>query len=124
MISEVDVEHVGQQMIENILDLHMMYLLFNKTTGQILGISENFYASFGLKSSLFKIPTANSPNIEMLCPDVLNPDKFKALAHKGSEITFDTSTLKDNYYFMNYDDDDEEYSLVEEEIANKRNNQN
>ena len=111
-------------MIENILDLHMMYLLFNKATGQILGISENFYAAFGLKSSLFKIPTANSPSIEMLCPDVLKPEKYKALTNKGSEITFDTSTLKDNYFFMNYDDDDEEYSLIEENNLNKRNIQN
>lgn len=30
------------------------------------------------------------------------------------EITFDTSELKENYFYMNYDDDDEEYSLENE----------
>jgi len=120
VFSQVSGEDIGRSIVENILDIHLNYLLFNQKTGVILGVSESCYGSFGLKSSLFKITSTNSPNLEMLAPDLLDPEKQKQLVNKGLEIIFNSSELQDNYYFMGYDDDDENYS-VEGGEARKKN---
>ena len=81
-------------------------VLINYTTGDIIGVSDSCYYSFGLKSQLFnQSNSSNSPNIELIAPELVKGENLAALrSDSGLICRFDTTVLNDNYYFVGSQD--------------------
>ena len=100
-------ESTGSLKSDPLLRPEVHTLLLNYTTGDIIGVSNSLYHAFGLKSQLFnQANSSNSPNIELIAPEIVKADNLGLLrSESGLICSFDTTVLNDNYYFVGSQDD-------------------
>ena len=63
MIREFDINALNKMLVEQLANTVSHYMIYDSETGIILGISYTLFKYFGLKSSMFKVQSNNTPII-------------------------------------------------------------
>jgi PAS domain S-box-containing protein len=115
MIRDFDVFTLGKVILESISGVVSHYLIYDASSGKIMGLSETLFSHFGLKASIFKLQSNNTPMIQHICPELMDADVIRDMknSEKGAVIHFDTSSLRDVHYFAGMNDSDRYSSMSE-----------
>jgi PAS domain S-box-containing protein len=118
MIRDFDTYSLGKTILESTSGLVSHYLIYDSTSGKIMGLSESLFLHFGLRASLFRLQSNNTPTIQHICPELMDPDVIKEMkgSEKGAQIYFDTSSLRDSMFYAGMNDSDRYSSLSESSL--------
>lgn len=94
------------------------YLVYDRTDGAILGISESCFKNFGISATLFSKTAWKMPKIQMMMPEALDQEKIRVMKSERIEAIFDTTSLMEQFYFDNRNFD-YDHNLENEERENK-----
>lgn len=76
------------------------YMIYNKDTGLLYGVTQNCQRDFGIYCQLVYGNPKNTSEftIDLVCPDLLDPDKQERLESDiGLECQFDSTSIQQNY---------------------------
>lgn len=101
ILSNVDMkERVPKDLENDVRDSEIHHVLFNRDTGEIIGVSESCNRNFGLNGKLFTGElNSNKLDITSIFPSFFGSN-LEEFDEGIVETVIDTSFMKDNHYFL------------------------